>query len=186
MKDFLFKLPKDEQLFRKRLSPRKNLLDGSLIADVTTLFNNVETSGDKAVIEATEKFDRIKIDEVKVSDEYITQSLNGQSTRFKKAIEKAINNITEVNEALMPESDWRKEIRPGTIIGEKITALDSVGLYIPARKGPLISTALMLVTAAKVAGVDNIVVGMPPRENGNANSSTVAVLMFIFCWMISI
>ncbi len=174
MIDFLFKLPDDEEILRKRLSPRKNLLDSSLIADITAIFNNVAASGDKYVIEATEKFDSIKIDSVRVSDEYIHRCLDGLSPKFRSAVEKAIRNIREVNEALMPEPDWRKEIRPGTIIGEKISPLESVGLYIPARKGPLVSTALMLVTAAKVAGVSNIVVGMPPQENGSANPSTVA------------
>jgi histidinol dehydrogenase len=75
---------------------------------------------------------------------------------------------------LMPEPEWRRQIRPGTIIGEKTTPLDSVGLYVPARKGPLVSTALMLATAAKVAGVREIVVGMPPQENGQPDPSTVA------------
>lgn len=174
MKDFLFKLPEDDEILRKRLSPRKTLLDSSLVADITAIFNNVAASGDNAVIEATEKFDRIKPDAVNVSDEYIDRCLADLSPQFRRAVEKAIQNIKEVNEALMPEPDWRREIRPGTVIGEKITPLDSVGLYIPARKGPLVSTALMLVTSAKVAGVSNIVVGMPPQESGRANPSTVA------------
>ncbi len=174
MNDFLFKLPDDDETLRKRLSPRKKLLDSSLIADITAIFNNVAASGDRTVIEATEKYDSIKIDSVRVSDEYIEQCLADLSPQFRSAVEKAIKNIKEVNEALMPEPDWRREIRPGTIIGEKITPLESVGLYIPARKGPLVSTALMLVTAAKVAGVSNIIVGMPPQENGSANPSTVA------------
>ncbi|MGD9157531.1 MAG: histidinol dehydrogenase [Desulfobacteraceae bacterium] len=174
MKDFLFKLPEDDEILRKRLSPRKRLLDSSLIADITAIFNNVAASGDNAVIEATEKFDNIIINAINVSDEYITRCLADLSPPFRTAVEKTIQNIKEVNEALMPDPDWRKEIRPGTVIGEKITPLDSVGLYIPARKGPLVSTALMLVTAAKVAGVSNIVVGMPPQENGQANPSTIA------------
>jgi histidinol dehydrogenase len=174
MKDFLFKLPDDDKTLRQRLSPRKTLLDSSLIADITVIFKNVAAGGDRYVIDATEKFDNIKIDSVRISEEYITQCLTELSPRFRNAVEKAIGNIKEVNEALMPESAWQREIRPGTIIGEKITPLDSVGLYIPARKGPLVSTALMLITAAKVAGVSNIVVGMPPQEDGYANPSTVA------------
>jgi histidinol dehydrogenase len=99
---------------------------------------------------------------------------NDLAPKISRAVEKAINNIREVNQALMPPAFWQKEIRPGTIIGEKISPLDSVGLYIPARKGPLISTALMLVISAKVAGVKNIVVAMPPQADGKANPSTVA------------
>lgn len=174
MTDFLFKLPRDEETLKDRLSPRKKLLDRSLIADITTLFNNVEVSGDEAIKEATEYYDKIKIESVKVTDEYVEQCLKGLSPQFKKAVETVVKNIKEVSEALMPPTEWRKEIRPGTVIGEKISPLDSVGLYIPARKGPLVSTALMLVTSAKVAGVKNIVVGMPPQEDGQANPSTIA------------
>ena len=145
------------------------------MADITAIFKNVELSGDAAVKDATERFDRIKIDEVRVSDKYLSRCVNDLSPQFRKAVEKATKNIREVNEILMPDPSWSKEIRPGTVIGEKITPLGSVGLYIPARKGPLIcSTALMLVTAAKVAGVGNIIVGMPPQENGRANPSTAA------------
>lgn len=171
---FLFNIPEDEKRLKSRLSPRKNLLDGSLISSVTALFNSVAEKGDRAIIEATENFDKINIDAVKVSDEYILKCVSGLTDRFRDAVKKAIDNIREVNEALMPDPEWRKEIRPGTVIGEKSTPLDSVGLYIPARKGPLVSTALMLVTSAKVAGVKNIVVGMPPQEDGHANPSTVA------------
>jgi histidinol dehydrogenase len=128
----------------------------------------------KAVRDATLMFDRIRVEDIRVDESYAERCLNDLTCRFRNAVMKAINNIREVNEALMPKAYWQKEIRPGTIIGEKNTPLDSVGLYIPARKGPLISTALMLVTSAKVAGVKNIVVAMPPQEDGRANPSTVA------------
>ncbi len=174
MTGFIFEIPEDEDKLRSRLSPRKNLLDGSLLSDVTLLFNNVAADGDRAIKDATEKFDKIQIKSVKVPEEYIEKSVSGLSNKFRKAVEKAVKNIKEVNEALMPPPEWRKEIRPGTVIGEKSTPLSSVGLYIPARKGPLVSTALMLVTSAKVAGVKNIIVGMPPQEKGEANPSTAA------------
>jgi len=79
----------------------------------------------------------------------------------------------EVNEAMLPAS-WQKEIRPGTIVGELYRPLDSVGIWIPARKGPLLSTALMLVAAARTAGVRRIAVGMPPLPNGLGDPGTVA------------
>ncbi len=174
MADFLFKWPEEEEKLKGRLLPRRKLLDGALIADVSSLFERVVSTGDKAIREATRRFDGIDIPSVKVSHEFLEQSITDLSPKFKKAIERAIANISEVNEVLMPEPEWRKEIRPGTVIGEKFTPLDSVGLYVPARKGPLVSTALMLVTSAKVAGVREIVVGMPPQENGQPNPSTVA------------
>jgi histidinol dehydrogenase len=74
---------------------------------------------------------------------------------------------------MLPKT-WEKEIRPGTVIGENVVPLDSVGIWIPARKGPLISTAIMLVVAAKTAGVKKIVVGMPPLKNGLGDPGTIA------------
>ncbi len=174
MKDIVFELPRDEKGLSDRLKSRKKLLDRSLIENISSIFNNVEISGDNAILKATRQYDRVDIPAVGVPEEYVDQSVSSLSSKFKSAIETAINNIREVNQALMPEPEWKQEIRPGTIIGEKFTPLDSVGIYVPATKGPLVSTALMLVSAAQVAGVENIVVGMPPQKDGRANTSTIA------------
>ncbi len=174
MVNFQYNWPEDKEKLKSRLLPRRKLLDGALIADISSIFKQVTASGDRAIREATQRFDGVDIPSVKVPDNFLEKCVADLPSRFKNAVEKAIANIYQVNKALMPEPEWRKEIRPGTVIGERNTALDSVGLYVPARKGPLVSTALMLVTAAKVAGVREIVVGMPPQENGQADPSTAA------------
>ncbi|MEW6185225.1 MAG: histidinol dehydrogenase [Thermodesulfobacteriota bacterium] len=133
MTDFQFKWPEDEEQIKKRLLPRRKLLDRTLIADVSAIFQEVESVGDRAIREATKRFDGIEIASVNVPEEYLEQSVTNLSPGFKKAIEKAIANIAEVNEALMPGQEWRKEVRPGTLIGEKPTPMDSVGIYVPAR-----------------------------------------------------
>jgi histidinol dehydrogenase len=174
MSDYLFELPRDEERLRARLRPRKDLIDRSLIEDVSAIFARVESSGDAAILEATQRFDHVQIQSVVVPEEYVKGCVNGLNEPFKEAVCTAISNIREVNQALMPKPDWRTEIRPGTIIGEKSTSLDGVGLYVPAQKGPLVSTALMLVSAAKVAGVRQVVVAIPPQSDGYANPSTIA------------
>jgi len=174
MNNYLFELPKDQEKLTNRLLPRRELLRRSLITDIGVIFEEVESGGDAAVLDATRRFDGIEISSVLVADDYINHCVSGLSEEFRNAVCTAIKNVKEVNEALMPEREWRREIRPGTIIGEKTTPLASVGLYVPARKGPLISTAIMLVGAAKVAGVRKIVVAVPPQANGHANASTVA------------
>jgi histidinol dehydrogenase len=174
MKNIVFELPRDENELKQRLKPRKRLLDRSLIIDISKIFDDVEVSGDNAIMAATRRYDQVDIPVVAVPEEYVDQSVSSLSPNFRAAIETAISNIREVNQALMPDVEWRKEVRPDTIIGEKFTPLESVGVYVPATKGPLVSTAMMLVTAAQVAGVKNIVVGMPPQKNGRANASTVA------------
>ncbi|MCP4754898.1 MAG: histidinol dehydrogenase [Proteobacteria bacterium] len=170
----VFEVPKDEKSLISRLKPRCQLLDRSLVSDISAIFKNVEESGDKAIKDATFEFDKLGISSVSVSKDYINASIAKLSSEFKTAINTAIDNIKEVNEALMPEMVWTREIRPGTTIGEKSNPLEAVGIYVPATKGPLVSTALMLVTAAKVAGVKRIVVGMPPRKDGKADASTIA------------
>jgi histidinol dehydrogenase len=174
MKDFQFNWPKDKEKLKGRLLPRRKLLNEALITDVKLIFEKVNSIGDRAIQEATQQFDGIRIASVEVPRDYLQRSVSSLPLQFKNAVEMAIANIAEVNKVLMPEPEWMKPIRPGTVIGEKSTPLDSVGLYVPARKGPLVSTALMLVTAAKVAGVKEIIVGIPPQENGLANPSTLA------------
>ncbi|MBW2623451.1 MAG: histidinol dehydrogenase [Deltaproteobacteria bacterium] len=174
MEQIVFKLPEEQEALNKRLASRHNLYSRSLIKDISTIFEAVELSGDQAVIEATARFDKIQIESIRVPDEVVAKSPDSMPPDFMSAVQTAIHNIRQVNEALLPESHWEIEIREGTIIGEKTTPLESVGLWVPTTKGPLISTALMLVVAAKVAGVKHIVVGMPPRPDGRPDLSTLA------------
>ena len=174
VKKIIFEYPRDAEKLEDRLRPRSQLLDRSLIREISSIFDSVEQSGDDAIIAATERFDRVELDAISVPEGYVAKCVSALSPRFREAAIAAIANIREVNEVLMPPGEWRKEIRPGTEIGEKASPLNSVGLWIPATKGPLVSTAMMLVTAAKVAGVKRLLVGMPPQPNGRANPSTVA------------
>ena len=174
MTHLLYKLPEEREALDKRLASRLNLYDRSLIGDISAIFQSVENNGDRAVIEATERFDKVKIDFIRVPDEVVTKSLAEITTGFKSAVQTAIGNIRQINEVLLPEPYWETEIREGTIIGEKTIPLESVGLWAPTTKGPLISTALMLVVAAKVAGVENIILGMPPGPDGRPDPSTLA------------
>ncbi|MFD0710541.1 histidinol dehydrogenase [Paenibacillus sp. GCM10027626] len=128
---------------------------------------------DEAVRRLTKQHDQVIVEELVLPGNYIEQSVAGLSSSLRAAARQAIENVQAANRALLPKT-WETELRPGTMIGEKVTSLDSVGIWIPARKGPLLSTAIMLVTAAKVAGVKKIVVGMPPAENGLGDPGTVA------------
>jgi histidinol dehydrogenase len=174
LSELIFKIPQDIERLRKRIEPRYSLLDRTLIKEVSKIFDLVESSGDDAIFEATTKFDNVKIETIHIPDKYIDKCIKELTSEFREAVQAAIANIRQVNEVLMPESEWQKEIRPGTEIGEKHTPLDTVGIYVPATKGPLVSTALMLVVTAKSAGVKNIIVAMPPQKNGFPNPSTVA------------
>ncbi|WP_158606660.1 histidinol dehydrogenase [Paenibacillus ginsengarvi] len=173
MSTITYRLPEERAELARRLAPQRKLYDRSVSKGVADLFDQVEREGDQAVVRLTESFDGVPIAQVKLTDDYIERCLSELPTPLKAAMEQARDHIREVNAALLPAS-WQRVIRPGTIIGEKISPLDTVGIWIPARKGPLISTALMLVAAAQTAGVRRIVVGMPPLANGLGDPATVA------------
>lgn len=170
----IYTLPDHGQSLEERLSRRSELFDRSLLSDVARIFDDVCTRGDAAVRDATATFDSVGLDAVRLPAAHVAQCAESISAELRSAIEVCIRNIREVNDALMPEPRWQREIRPGTIVGEQWRPLDAVGLWVPARKGPLISTALMLAVAAKAAGVPRIVVAMPPGASGAADEGTIA------------
>lgn len=172
--DVIFRYGTEKNRLLKRIEKHYKLFDRSLISNCQAIFESVEKNGDNAICNATEIHDKVTVSKIGVDEKYINKCVDGLSPELRNAIEKAIKNISEVNEAIKPEEFWTKEIRPGTIIGEKCTPLSSVGLWVPARKGPLVSTALMLTVAAKVAGVKRIVVGMSPKQDGRGDPATIA------------
>jgi len=170
----IYTLPRDQAALHTRLAPRKKLFGGALLTQVQGIFDDIARRGDIAVHEATASFDKTPLTSTRVPSDWIDRSIGDLSPRLRGAIDIARANIAEVNRALLPEPRWELEIRPGTTVGEIWTPLESVGLYVPCRKGPLVSTALMLVTAAAVAGVKRIVVAMPPGSDSLPDRATIA------------
>ncbi len=173
MKKIRYSLPQDNELLTGRLVSHKMLFSREVLTGVLQIFDEVAVRGDEAVRSCTQKFDGTTLDELNLTEDYVDQCIASLTPALRAAVEHAIRNVREVNLTLLPQS-WERQIRPGTIVGEKVRPLDRVGIWIPARKGPLVSTSIMLVAAAKAAGVPNIVVGMPPLKDGTADSGTVA------------
>ena len=167
-------IPEDAEWLARRLAPRRRLFDRALLADVAAIFDDVAERGDAAIREATRRFDGVEGVPIRLDGASVAAAVEALSSGLREAIDVAIRNVEEVNQALMPEPVWRKEIRPGTVVGEKVAPLPAVGLWVPARKGPLVSTAIMLAVAARVAGVPRIVVAMPPGTDGETDAGTVA------------
>lgn len=173
MQSIIYKIPEQQEALQNRFQKHKTLFNRDLMNDIMAIFNEVHSNGDNAVKHFTQKYDEVELTEILLSNEYVKQCVDSLSPSLRAAIEQAISNVREVNLAMLPTS-WEQEIRPGTVIGEKVTPLNSVGLWIPARKGPLVSTAIMLVAAAKAAGVKRIVVGMPPLKDSYGDPGTIA------------
>lgn len=170
----IYKYPVEKSIIKDKLKKRKELYDPSLVDSIRNIFRSVKKSGDDYIYKLTKKFDNTDLSSLKLTDEYIMKCVKDSPPELLNAVKHALKHIEQVNTYLLQKPLSTTEIRNGTIIGEKITPLDSVGLYVPARKGPLISTALMLAGAAKAAKVKNISVGMAPNQEGKADPATVA------------
>lgn len=137
--------------------------------------------GDAAVLEYTEKFDRVKLtkDRIKVKPEEIELGFKRLDSETREAIEYAAKNIRNFHEKQMPEEMWFTEVDKGLLVGEKTTPIVDVCLYVPRGKGSFPSVMLMLGIPAVVAGVGKIVVVTPPNEKGDVDDAILAAAKII-------
>lgn len=165
--------PRDQALVAERMTRRAALVDTTLVGGVQAIFSQVKLEGDRAVVATTKQYDQVELEALRVPESDIQKAIAELPTELRRAIEIARERIERVNVELVPR-DVVREIEPGVRVGELYRPLDSVALWIPCRKGPLLSTALMLVTAARVARVPRIIALMPPRPDGSADPGTLA------------
>jgi histidinol dehydrogenase len=165
--------PRDQAIVGCRMARREALIDAHLISSVQTIFAQVKEQGDRAVLDATRTHDGVELKATRVAESVLETAICELSIELRAAIDVARARIERVNRELVPR-DTIREMEPGARVGELYRPLDSVALWVPCRKGPLLSTALMLVTAARVAGVARIAVLMPPRADGTVDLATLA------------
>ncbi len=143
--------------------------------------DDIRRRGDEAVLEYTEKFDRVKLtaDRMKVKPEEIEDGYNRLDEKTREALAYAIGNIRDFHSKQMPEEMWFTEVDKGLMVGEKTTPIVDVCLYVPRGKGSFPSVLCMLATPAVVAGVEKIVVVTPPNEQGNVDDAILAAAKII-------
>ena len=122
---------------------------------VAPIVNDVRLRGDEALREFRQRFDLVACDEPLYVD-----AIGELDDELQQAVLQASNNIQSFSESQLTTS-WTREFSEGRSLGQVIRPLDSVGVYVPAGRYPLISTLLMAVIPARVAGVRNIVVACP-------------------------
>lgn len=132
---------------------------------VTEIIENVRKNKDKALIELTEKFDKIKLKSVSVSRKEVDDAYEKVEPVLVEELENAAYNIQRFHEMQLPKDLWLSEVEPGITLGVKSTPLERVGCYIPGGRASYPSTVLMTVIAAKVAGVDEVIVCTPAPIN---------------------
>lgn len=165
-------------------SSRKNLLDellkrspnhyGEYGERVNAILEEVKKKGDEALFSFTERFDGAKIskDSIRVTKEEIEEAYRMVDPELLTVIRKALVNIRSFHEK-QKRNSWFDSQPDGTLLGQKITPLQSVGVYVPGGKAVYPSSVLMNIVPAKVAGVERIIMTTPPGKNGKISVNTL-------------
>jgi len=135
---------------------------------VLDIIGTVRKNGDEALFDYTKQFDNIKLDKLIVSQEEFAEAKKLVTQEFIEAIGKAHHNIKAFHEG-QKEKSWFTNNDNNVLLGQKVTALDSVGIYVPGGKAAYPSTVLMNAIPAKIAGVKNISIATPPQADGKIN-----------------
>lgn len=149
--------------------------DEQVNSTVKDILKNIRLRGDEALVEYTNKFDRMNVrsmEELTFSKEQINAAYNRVPTEQREALEIAAERVRSYHQHQVMES-WSYTEADGTLLGQQITALDRVGLYVPGGKATYPSSVLMNAIPAKVAGVDEIVM-VVPTPDGVVNDMVLA------------
>ena len=166
---------------------KKNILDDllkrspnnydSYAATVNEIVNNVRENGDKAVAEYTLKFDKVELDANTI---LVTREEIEEAYKFVEANDKGLVDVIKASaknvsdyHMMQKQYSWFDSKPDGTMLGQKVTAIERVGVYVPGGKAAYPSSVLMNIIPAKVAGVEKIVMVTPPGKDGKVNPGTL-------------
>ena len=141
---------------------------------VQEILEAVKVRKDRALFEYTAQFDKVTLDSstIQVTEEEIQEAYTAIDENLLRIIRKALKNIESYHAKQMQYS-WFDSKPDGTMLGQKVTALQKVGVYVPGGKAVYPSSVLMNLMPAKVAGVDEIVMVTPPGRDGRVNPTTL-------------
>jgi histidinol dehydrogenase len=140
---------------------------------VLDILQNVKSKGDVALFEYTKTFDGVSLSSLEVTKSEIDEAISSLDPNMVDIISEAADNIREYHEKQRRQS-WFFTREDGTLLGQKVTPLDSVGVYVPGGTAAYPSSVLMGVIPAVVAGVEEIVLVSPPGKDGKLPSAVLA------------
>ena len=147
---------------------------GKFEAAVADILANVKEKGDEALFSYTKEFDKVEItaENIRVTEEEIKEAYEAVDASLLEVMKKALVNIRSYHEK-QRQNSWFTSTENGTMLGQKVTPLNRVGVYVPGGKAVYPSSVLMNIVPAKVAGVPHIVMTTPPGKDGKVNPSTL-------------
>jgi histidinol dehydrogenase len=166
--------PSDAAEARVRTIAARTLdADPAVYDNVRTILGDVRDRGDAALLEYTRKFDGAELtpETLRVSPEEIAGAEMSVDGHFMDALNRAIRQIENFHKNQLRKS-WINTDRPGTVLGQLFNPVEAAGVYVPGGKGgdtPLVSSVLMGVIPARIAGVDRVVMATPPTAEGKVS-----------------
>lgn len=156
-----------QEILKRPVMNTENLFD-----TVRSVIDRVKEEGDRAVRDYEEKFDKVVLASLAVSEEEQQEAENLVSEDLKAAIRLAKQNIETFHAAQRFEGK-KVQTQPGVTCWQKAVAIEKVGLYIPGGTAPLFSTVLMLAVPARIAGCKEIVLCTPPGRDGKVHPAVL-------------
>ena len=156
-----------QEILKRPVMNTENLFD-----TVRSVIDRVKVEGDRAVLDYEEKFDKVVLASLAVSEEEQQEAENLVSEDLKAAIRLAKQNIETFHAAQRFEGK-KVQTQPGVTCWQKAVAIEKVGLYIPGGTAPLFSTVLMLAVPARIAGCKEIVLCTPPGRDGKVHPAVL-------------
>ncbi|MBX9894154.1 MAG: histidinol dehydrogenase [Nitrosomonas sp.] len=153
----------------------ENAQDDAVDATVTGILADIRSRRDAALIEYTNRFDRLAVtaaEQLELTPEQLQQSLDRLPATERNALQQAAERVRSYHEK-QPLSSWQYTDADGTLLGQKVTPLDRVGLYVPGGKASYPSSVLMNAIPAKVAGVPELIM-VVPTPDGERNELVLA------------
>ncbi|MBL7158539.1 MAG: histidinol dehydrogenase [Candidatus Omnitrophica bacterium] len=160
----------------KKLVNRNSHFKKRVSESVKKILDNVRLHGDDAVIKYTRKFDgvRLRTKDLKVSETETSAAYQNIKPEIVNTLKAAMENINKFYRKQLKKS-WRTRDKDGVILGEKITPLENVGVYVPSGTVPLVSSVYMTVLPARIAGVGRIALASPPNKYGTIDPYILVV-----------
>lgn len=163
----MIKIYKYGEVPNSEIFARDNI-DSGVEGIVTEIIENVKKNGDKALYEYCEKFDKVKLSQLEVTEEEIDEAFELADKNFIEIVKEAAENIRAFHEKQVRNSFIISE-KDGVVTGQKVTPIEKVGLYVPGGTAAYPSTVLMDSIPAQIAGCQEIVMVTPPSKDGKVN-----------------
>lgn len=163
--------PENREEIKQILKRRGFQLRDQRTQIVADILEDVKNKGDQALYKYTESFDKVKLDDLRVTEEEIERAYREIDKEFLGSLRKAIDNITRFHRKQLRESWFSYE--QDNMTGQLIHPLARIGAYVPGGKAAYPSSVVMTVVPARVAGVEEVVVVSPPDRNGRLNPYTL-------------